>query len=159
MPENMHNLHFGLSENMHGGAWLVIFDYSVANISPWGDLKYPRFYAIMVTVKIHLGWSFRLVWGGKYDMRFEVWPQFWPFTGSDYVGIMDFAAQKSTVFGQKSTEKHSKRGKRPLLLSLGPRFEGVRFSPLRPKSPVWPRFWGQIGVILISHRRLCTVVP
>ena len=32
---------------------------------------------------------------------------------------MDFAVQKSTVFGQKSTENHSKRGKRPLLLSLG----------------------------------------
>ena len=141
-PENMHNSHFGLSENMHKsrfgvsknmhrGARLVIFDYSVANISPRGDLKYPRFYAIMVTVKIHLARSLRLGWGGKYDMRFEVWPQFWPFTGSDYVGIMDFAARKSTDFGQKSTEKHSKWGKRPLLLSLGPgccRFESCHFD-------------------------------
>ena len=40
---------------------------------------------------------------------------------------MDFAARKSTVFGQKSTEKHSKRGKRPLLLSLGRRCR--RFEP------------------------------
>ena len=34
---------------------------------------------------------------------------------------MDFAARKSTVFGQKSTESHAKWGKRPLLLSLGRR--------------------------------------
>ena len=88
----------------------------------------------MVTVKIHLAQSLRLVWGGKYDMRFEVWPQFWPFTGLDYVGIMDFAARKSTIFGQKSTEKHSKWGKRPLLLSLGARccrFESCHFDHMK----------------------------
>ena len=68
-------------------------------------------------------------------MRFEVWPQFWPFTGLDYVGIMDFAARKSTVFGQKSTEKHSKWGKRLLLLSLGRRCR--RFEPCHSDHHVW----------------------
>ena len=36
---------------MHRAARLVIFDYSVANIYPWGYLKNSLFYAIMVTVK------------------------------------------------------------------------------------------------------------
>ena len=47
---------------------------------------------------------------------------------------MDFAARKSTVFGQKSTEKHSKRGKRRLLLSLGRRcrrFESCHFDHMK----------------------------
>ena len=67
------------------------------------------------------GWSLRLAWGGVGDMRFKVWPQSWPFTGLDYVGILDFVARKSTVFGQKSTEKHAKWGKKPMLLRLGRR--------------------------------------
>ena len=67
------------------------------------------------------GWSLRIVRGGASDMRFKVWPQSWPFTGLDYVGIMDFVARKSTVFGRKSTKKHEKRGKKPMLLRLGRR--------------------------------------
>ena len=76
-------------------------------------------------------------------MRFEVWPQFWPFTGLDYVGNMDLAARKSTVFGRKSTEKHSKWGKRLLLFSLGARccrFESCHFDQTLKRGLIAPLF-------------------
>ena len=47
------------------------------------------------------------------NMEFGLRPQSWPFTGLDYVGIMDFVARKSTVFGRKITKKHVKWGKKP----------------------------------------------
>ena len=112
---------------LSGYLWLQRCKYFILK-----DLKCLRFYGIMaVAKKATSERSLRLVRGGASDMRFEVWPQFWPFTASDYVGIMDFVARKSTVFGQKSTEKHSKRGKRLLLLSLGARccrFESCHFD-------------------------------
>ena len=67
------------------------------------------------------GWSLRLAWGGVRSIGFKVWPQSWPFTASDYVGIMDFAARKSTGFGRKSTKKHAKWGKKPMSCGLGRR--------------------------------------
>jgi hypothetical protein len=51
----MHYFDFSVSENMHRGARLVIFDYSIANFHPWSHLKNPLFYAIMVVIKSHLG--------------------------------------------------------------------------------------------------------
>ena len=79
------------------------------------------------------GWSLRLMRGGVRSIGFKVWPQSWPFTGLDYVEIMGFTARKSTVFGRKSTEKHAKWGKKPMLLRLGARccrFESCHFDQI-----------------------------
>ena len=138
----MHYFDFSVSENMHRAARLVIFDYSIANFHPWGDLKNSLFYAIMAIAKnpprLELAARARR---DEYTVL-GCWPQSWPFTGLEYVGIMDFVARKSTVFGRKSTKTHSKWGKRPLLLSLGARcrrFESCHSyhmnTPLRSEPP------------------------
>ena len=65
---------------------------------------------------------------------------------------MDFVARKSTVFGRKSTKKHEKSGKKPMLLRLGARCRRFAYLQVSRSEAQLPCHSDQkMTVILIQN--------
>ena len=112
--------YFHFSQVRFGKSWLGIFKSWACNsislnlwlqrITFWSvkDLKYPRFYGIMVTIK-------KSTSGGACgscevveNMEFGFRPQSWPYTVPDYVETVLERAHESSDFRLKSIKNHSK---------------------------------------------------
>ena len=80
----------------------VIFDYSGANISPWGDLKYPRFYGIIAVAKKPPRAELAAL------LRWDWWYAIWGLT----TGLTIYGFGLRGRYGLCGTKKHGVRTKK-----------------------------------------------